>query len=154
MIAIRHQRTVRIGTILFLFAIASCAVCSAREHTRAELIQRAEQAKVDDQPKAYTDVAELQLHQADKDYKAGNSYGARAAVQDVATFSSKAVDAALRSGKQLKKTEIKLRKMQEKLRDIKRTVEYDDQAPIQSVIDQLEGLRNHLLEKMFHQKSK
>lgn len=128
--------------------------CVAQEHTRAELIQRAEHAKLEDQPRAYADVAELQLHEADKSYAAGNSYGARAAVQDIATYSSKAVDAALRSGKKLKETEIKLRKIEEKLHNIKTTVEYDDQAPIQSVIDQLESLRNQLLEKMFHKKSK
>lgn len=144
----------RLGIILFLFAVAGCAICAAQEHTRADLIQRAEHSRLDDQPRAYAAVAELQLHEADKSYAAGNSYGARAAVQDIATYSSKAVDAALRSGKKLKDTEIRLRKIEEKLRDIKRTVEYDDQAPIQSVIDQLESLRNQLLEKMFHKKSK
>lgn len=144
----------RLGIILLLFAVAGCAICAAQEHARADLIQRAEHARLEDQPRAYIDVAELQLHEADKSYAAGNSYGARAAVQDIATYSSKAGDAALRSGKKLKDTEIKLRKIEEKLRDIKRTVEYDDQAPIQSVIDQLETLRNQLLEKMFHKKSK
>ena len=139
---------------ILLLALVACIACAAQKHSRAELIQRAQSTKLDDQASAYTDVADFQLHQAEKLYAAGNSYGARSAVQDVATFSSKAVDAALRSGKKLKQTEIKLRKMGEKLQDIKKIVDYEDQAPIQSVVDQLEALRSRLLDKMFHLKHK
>jgi hypothetical protein len=67
----------------------------------------------------------------------------------VATYSEKAHDAAIQSGKKLKNTEIDFRKMSAKLRDIKRTLNFDDQAPVQAAADRLESLRTDLLSHMF-----
>jgi hypothetical protein len=70
----------------------------------------------------------------------------------VVTFSKKATDASIDTGKKLKNTEIALRKMTEKFRDIKRTVAFEDQAPIQQTIDELEKMRTDLLSAMFGKK--
>jgi hypothetical protein len=67
----------------------------------------------------------------------------------VATFSEKARDAASKSGKKLKPTEIAVRKMAHKLRDMKRTLSFEDQAPVQDAIDRLEHVRTDLLTRMF-----
>ena len=82
-------------------------------------------------------------------FGAGKDEEALAAVKDVMTYSEKAHDAALASGNKLKNTEIALRKMAGKLRDIKRTLSFDDQAPVQAAADRLEALRTDLLSKMF-----
>jgi hypothetical protein len=74
---------------------------------------------------------------------------ARAAVADVVNFSDKASSAAIQSGKKLKHTEISVRRMASKLRDIKRSLAFEDQPPVQSAIDHLESLRTQLLSKMF-----
>ena len=42
--------------------------------------------------------------------------------------------------------------MAEKFRDIKRTVAFDDQAPIQQTVDELEKMRTDLLSAMFGKK--
>ena len=68
------------------------------------------------------------------------------------TYSQKATDAAIATGKKLKNTEITLRKMAEKFRDVKRTVAFDDQAPIQQTMDELEKMRTDLLAAMFGKK--
>ena len=82
-------------------------------------------------------------------YSAGKSDDARAAVQDVVTYSEKAQSTSIQSGKKLKNTEIALRKMAAKLRDIKRSLNFDDQAPVQTAADRLESLRTDLLTHMF-----
>ena len=66
---------------------------------------------------------------------------ARAAVDDIVTYSEKARDAAMQTRKRLKNVEIDVRKMAEKLRDIKRTLAFDDQAPVEQAIRRLEDVR-------------
>jgi hypothetical protein len=85
-------------------------------------------------------------------YNAGKVDEARAAVNDAVDYSDKAYDAATSCGKKLKQTEIGVRKMAVRLRDIKRTLVFEDQAPVQAAIDHLEGLRTSLLAQMFGKK--
>ena len=42
--------------------------------------------------------------------------------------------------------------MAEKLRDLKRSVSFEDQAPIQKTVDRLEKMRDELLARMFGKK--
>jgi hypothetical protein len=68
------------------------------------------------------------------------------------SFSKKATDSSIDTGKRLKNTEIGLRKISEKFRDVKRTVAFEDQAPIQQAMDELEKMRTDLLSVMFGRK--
>jgi len=139
------------------FRIVITAILLATSHsafaykteTLQELIARAASAKVEDQPALYVDIAERQLKSADELYTGGKVDEARTAVQDVVTYAEKAHDSAIQSGKKLKNTEIAFRKMAAKLRDIKRSVNFDDQAPVQTAADRLENLRTDLLSHMF-----
>ena len=74
---------------------------------------------------------------------------ARSALKDILTYSEKVHDAAIQTGKRVKNTEIEFRKMAARLRDIKRTVNFDDQEPLQTAADRLESLRTDLLTHMF-----
>ena len=94
-------------------------------------------------------IAELQTDAADRLYGEGKSDEARAAIQDIITYTQKASDAATESGKKLKDAEITIRKIAHKLSDIKRNVNFDDQPPVQEAIDHLERVRSQLLSKMF-----
>lgn len=117
-----------------------------------DLIKRAEAAPLNDQPKLYVEIAERQMKAADKLYGAGQNQQARTAISDVVTYSDRATDAATKSGKRLKKTEIAVRKMAEKLRDLKRSLEFEEQAPVQTAVDHLEKMRTALLARMFGSK--
>jgi hypothetical protein len=97
----------------------------------------------------YVEIAQAQLTAAVEGYKAGKTEQARAAVDDVVLYAGKARDASIQSGKRLKNTEIGVRKMAEKLRDLRRTLNFDDQAPVQKAADQLESMRSELLSRMF-----
>ena len=129
--------------------LVTCLAFAAKQETLQELMTRCDSAKVEDRPALCAEIAERQLKSADELYTAGKVDEARSALKDVVTFSEKAHDAAIQSGKRVKNTEIEFRKMAAKLRDIKRTVNFDDQEPIQAAADRLEALRTELLTHMF-----
>ena len=66
---------------------------------------------------------------------------ARAAVDDIVTYSEKARDAATETKKHLKNVEIDIRKIAERLRDLKRTLAFEDQPPVGQAIRRLEDIR-------------
>jgi polyhydroxyalkanoate synthesis regulator phasin len=136
-------------TIAAVLLATSFLAFAYKVETLQELIARAGSARLEDQPALYVDIAERQLKSADELYTGGKVDDARAAVQDVVTYSEKAHDASIQSGKRLKNTEIDFRKMAAKLRDIKRSLNFDDQAPVQAAADRLENLRTDLLSHMF-----
>jgi len=139
--------------VVFGMVIAVCAtalLCSAKEKASlAELKERAEAAKPQDQPHLYIDVADRQLETATAKFDSGDVVAAQSAVRDVDTYGRKAAEAAVQSRKNMKKTEISLRKIVIKLRDLKRAASFEDRAPIQTAIDDLEKMRTELLSKMF-----
>lgn len=135
---------------IFVVILAlSCAAAGLDEDTVAALLKRAESAPMGDRPALYIDIAGKQLKAADDFYNAGKVDDAQNAVKDLVTCSEKAHDAAVESGKRLKPTEIALRKMSIKLRDIKRTLNFDDQAPVQAAAERLQSLSDDVLSHMF-----
>jgi hypothetical protein len=145
----------RTALILGLFLLATSLIAPAKkEETLEQLVSRAQSAKVQDQPELYTEAAERQLTAADKLYTTGQIEDARKAIQDVLTYSDKAGEAANASGKHIKHTEISFRKMAAKLRDIKRALAFEDQAPVENAANHLEELRTNLLTRMFGKEEK
>jgi len=142
----------RLASFLFLFALA--ATCVAREETVADLKARLERARPDDRPQICVRIAQLQLHTADKLYTEGHVEDARAAVEDVTAYFEKARDAAVANRSHLKNVEIDARKASERLRDIKRTLAFEDQAPVDQAIHRIEDIRTSLLNAMFADKKK
>jgi len=117
-----------------------------------QLIDRAKSASIDQQPRLCTEIAERELKYADQLYSADNVERARAAVEDVISFADKASAASIQSGKRLKDTEIAMRKISTRLREMKRKLTFDDQAPVQMASDHIETLRTSLLAHMFKKK--
>jgi polyhydroxyalkanoate synthesis regulator phasin len=136
-------------TIVSILLATSLLAFAYKTETLQELMARADSARVEDRPALCVEVAEHQLKSADELYTAGKPDEARTAVKDVVSYSEKAHDAAIESGKKVKNTEIAFRKMAAKLRDIKRSLNFDDQAPVQAAADRLESLRTELLSHMF-----
>jgi hypothetical protein len=130
------------------------AAYGSKQESLEQLIARAASARGEDQPHLYIEIARKELEAADKSYKAGENDAARKSVDEVVNYSDKASDAASHTGKKLKDTEIALRKMAEKLRDLKRGLAYEDQAPVQAAADKLEQMRTELLSRMFGKKEK
>jgi K+ transporter len=135
--------------VVALLLVTSLAAWSRKEETLEELTARAETANVDERAGVCVRIAEHQLQAADKLFVESKSEEARAALDDMVKYSEKARDAATKSGKKLKPTEIAVRKMAHKLRDVKHTVSFEDQPRVQEAIEHLERVRTDLLAKMF-----
>ena len=132
--------------------VAATAV-HGREETTEELIARADAARPDQQPDLYMQVAQRELKSATEAYKSDKMEDFQAAVQQIVKYSDSAHSAAMHSGKHLKNTEIKIREIAIRLRDVKLNVDIDNQAAVQAAIDRLEGFRTELLHSMFGSKS-
>jgi hypothetical protein len=142
---------------VIILAVVLAAVVAARaskEATLEQLIARAEAARPEDRPPLYAEIAERQLKAADQLYTDGQVEAARAAVNDVVIYSDKATTSATETGKKLKQTEIAVRKMAARLRDIQRSLAFEDQAPVKTAVERLENLRTTLLSRMFGGKNK
>ncbi len=138
------------GSLTIAFVVLAVVLSGlAATETLQHLIARAEAARPEDRPGLYIEIAERQLKAMNELFSASKDEEAVAAVKDVVTYSEKAHDAAIASRSKLKDTEISLRKMAAKLRDIRRTLGFDEQAPLQAASDRLEALRTDLLSKMF-----
>ena len=139
-------------TMLFL-AIVS-AYGAARDESVDGLKSRFESAHPEDRPELGIQIARHQLRNADKLYSDGKVEQASAAVEDIVSYCEKARDAATQTRKHLKNVEIDVRKIAEKLRDIKRTLAFDDQPPVEHAIRRLEDVRTTLLKEMFAKDNK
>jgi len=136
---------------MLLLAFASLR-STALEETVDALKSRLESASPEDRPQLLIRIAQLRLRDADRLYNEGHVADARAAVDDIVAYSEKARGAAIESKKHLKNVEIAVRKMSAKLGDIKRTLAFEDQPPVEQAIRHLEQIRTDLLNAMFSDK--
>jgi len=150
---------VPIFVLLLVAAVAACVslvlakpVFTGKNETTEQLIARVEMVRPEDRLALYVEIARRKADAADKSYDEGNAEAGKAALQDVLIYSQKATDSSIATGKKQKDTEIILRKMAMKFRDVKRTVAFEDQAPIQQAMDGLEKMRTGLLAAMFGKK--
>jgi|SRR5450755_3477307 hypothetical protein len=138
----------RLAFILFLLAIAS-AYTAAKDEPVEVLKSRFTSARLEDRPMLGIQIAQHQLRNADKFYIDGKIIEAREAVNDIVAYSEQARNAATQSKKHLKNVEIDVRKIADRLRDIRRTLAFEDQAPVEQAIRRLEDIRTALLKEMF-----
>jgi hypothetical protein len=134
-------------SVLLLAGVLVCG--AAKEETLDELKARFDSAHVEDRPELGIRIARAQLRNADQLYGSGQVEQARAALDDIVSYSEKARDAATQRNKRLKDVEIDVRKIADKLRDIKRTLAFEDQPPVEQAIRRLEDVRTTLLQAMF-----
>ncbi|HXZ80777.1 MAG TPA: hypothetical protein VEG30_12655 [Terriglobales bacterium] len=131
--------------LLLLLSVAGLSSAQSLEEMKA----RAEAAGGTKQIELYADLARKALEVADQEYTSGNVAQGQAHFFDSATYAEKASEEARQSGKRLKQTEISLRKLAEKMQEIKRSLSVEDRSPIEPAIQRVEQARNKLLERMF-----
>lgn len=137
----------------FLILVVAAAPLLGKEETTEELIARAQAARPDQQAGIYMEVAQRELKAATEAYKADKDTEFLAAIEQVVKYSDSAHVASIHSGKHLKNIEIKIREIVIRLRDLKLNVDVDQQTPVQTAIDRLEGFRTELLNGMFGTKN-
>jgi hypothetical protein len=136
--------------LLIAVLISAVAVLAVdKKGTIEELKARLERVDAKDQIELSVEIAERQLKAADDAYSAGNAEQGLAAVRDIEEYGVRAAKGATSTGKRMKKTEIELRKIADKLEGIGKSVEVDNRPPVQEAVKNLEKARNDLLFRMF-----
>jgi len=136
---------VQCATIL----LAMTGLAVAGTQTADELKARADAAHGAEQAKLCLEYARLELESSNALFTDGQVDKAQAQIQEVVAYSRKGADAASSSGKQLKETEIKLRKLAERMHDIAATLAFEDREPVHQAIEQLEQIRSDLMVRMW-----
>jgi exonuclease VII small subunit len=132
-----------------LLAWLLCGVSVAKTETAPELKARADGAHGAEQVKLCLEYAQVELEQANALFTAGDVEQAQSAVGAVMEYLRKGVDAAKSSGKRLKQTEIELRKLEKRMKDIAESLNIDDRPAVLKSVDEIEQLRAGLLSAMF-----
>jgi hypothetical protein len=136
-----------------LVIVAGLATFGAEQETLDQLIARANAASPTQQPDLYLEVAEREVKAATDSYKDNKPEDGRGALRQTVKYADQAHAMVLKSGKKLPHTEIKIRRMSARLRDLKQNVDADEQAGVQSAVDKLEAFRTDLLKAMFGAKN-
>jgi hypothetical protein len=150
---LRPWRTAVAGLLLALPALPFAA-SRADEPSVEDMKARVANVSIGDRPSLCLHISERQLDTADKLLIAGDSERAEAALKDVIAFSELARDYAIQSHKHEKQAEIAIRKMANKLTNLKHTIGHEDQEQVQEAIDRLQRIRDDLLEAMFSKGNK
>ena len=127
----------------------AAGVVFGKAESLPELKARADQAHGSEQAKLCLEYAQRELEDADALYTSGDVEKAQAEVEEVVTYAKKAAEVATSSGKRLKQTEIGLRELAKRMRDIGNSLAFEDRAPVNKGVDEIEQARSTLLNKMF-----
>ena len=138
--------------ILAIILLALCAMslwAKKEEEPIESLKQRAEAAEGSKQIELLVKVAQRQMQAADQLFDQGTTDQAQAAVQDVLTYSLRAIQQAKDTRKRMKHTEIDIRKLTDHMNDMKRSLSVDDRPPVAAAIEKIDKARSDLLTAMF-----
>jgi len=143
-----------VGAVALVLLAVAVASSGKREETLEQLIARADAARPDQQPDLYVEIAERQMKSlldASHDERWAEF---RVTLQDVIKYCDRAQVTAIQSKKKVKRTEIKIRQISVRLRNMKFDVDADDQPSVQAAVDKLEHFRAELFRSMFNMSEK
>ena len=139
---------------LAVLLLSACAVAKGAEEPLDALKARAENARPAEQAHLFATIARREVNEADRFYTEGDITNATKAVDDVVHYAARATEAAQKSGKHLKDTEIVLRATARRLDDVRKTLNFEDMPYVEAAVKQVEKLRRKLLEQMFGPQTK
>jgi len=142
------------GIPLAVLLLSLLAVGKNAEEPLDALKARAEKARPQDQVHLFAEVAFREVGEADRFYTDGDIAAATKAVDDLVSYAARATDAAQKTGKHLKDTEILLRSAARRLDDVRKTLNFDDRPYVEAAVKQVEKDRQQLLDQMFDGPSK
>jgi exonuclease VII small subunit len=136
-----------------LALLLSSVLVSATQPPSADLKAKADAAQGSERIGPSLEYARQELEYANTLYTDGDVEKGEAAVNESLTYAKRAADASAAANKRLKQTEIDLRKLQHRMRDIGQSLNIDDRPPVEKAVQELEQLRADLLAKMFGEKA-
>ena len=143
----------KVVAILILILSADLFCVARQEETLPQLMAKADAASAGQQADLCMEVAEREVKVAVESFKSNKIDEGRDSLQQIVKYADKGHSAAMQSGKRLKHTEIKLRQVALRLRDLKSDLDVDDQPLAQAAVDKLEDFRTEILKSMFGSKN-
>ena len=140
------------AVVLVLLTVVTLAAKDKYKETIEQLKARAEQAQPRDQVKLFMEVANREVEDADQLYTAGDFQRARSLIEDATQSAEKAGQAAMDTNKDVKRTEIAVRKLSTRMQDIWHSLAVEDRPPVKAAQERLEKLDGSLLDHMFKRK--
>jgi tetratricopeptide (TPR) repeat protein len=124
-------------------------VANAADETAAELKARADAAHGAHQARLCLEYARTQLEDSNQLFNDGNVDKGQQEIQEAVEYARKAADAASQSGKDLKQTEIALRKLAERMHDVGESLAFEDRQPVRDAVNQIQTIRSDLMVRMW-----
>jgi hypothetical protein len=137
--------TIRSATLLVV--LSALAVSAAQ--TAADLKAHADAAHGGEEAKLCLAYAHVQLEAANGLFNNGDADQGQADIREVVSYARKGAEAASSSGKHLKDTEIKLRKLADRMHDIGETLAFEDRQPVREAVEELQKIRSDLMVRMW-----
>lgn len=136
------------GACILLAATMSAAV--DKKGTIDELKARIKATvKEKDRIELAVEIVERQYEAADKAYAAGSTDEGQKEIADVSEYGVLAATESAHSGDRMKQTEIALRKIEDRLDNLAKSVDLDYRPPVRDALNRIEKARNALLLRMF-----
>ncbi len=131
-----------------LFAVlGAVAVCASQ--TPGGLKARADAAHGGEEAKLCLEYAHVQLEAANTLFNNGDADQGQADIREVVSYARKGAESASSSGKHLKDTEIKLRKLADRMHDIGESLAFEDRQPVRQAVEELQKIRSDLMVRMW-----
>ncbi len=150
---INRRLLVRCLLLLLLFS-GTASLLRAGELSLEDLRKRAEAAKPEEKPNLYTELARRESELAYTMINNGNAGEGMAYLEESVNDAIKAGDASVLVRKRQKETEIAVRKMISRMKDLRSVVSFDDGQVIVQGMNRLEKLRTDLLGSLFTKEKK
>jgi|tagenome__1003787_1003787.scaffolds.fasta_scaffold20687645_2 hypothetical protein len=128
-----------------LAALAKDKVPESMDELKARAAATTDKNK---QVELYVELSKRELEAANDVYNTSADQ-AKSLFEGSAESATAAARLAIESNHKLKQTEIKLRELSHRMNDIRRTWAFEDRAPLDPAIQQVESARNKLLDRMF-----
>jgi flagellin-specific chaperone FliS len=139
--------------LTLLVCLAAVTAVKAQQ-AQPDLQAQAEAARGKKRAELFMEVAEQRVDQASRLFSEGKTEKAHEAVKKTVAASQEASDAAQKSHKRLKQTEIAVRHVARRLTELAATLAFEDREAIQAQVEKLEEIRRKLLDEMFAKKKK
>jgi len=134
---------------VLLVVVSLCALALAADDPVLKFHEAQRKAERTQSARDYADAARAEVEVADQQFTAGDVDKAQASVQELLQYAEKSLDDARARRRDLKDTEIAIRKAEHRLNDVMHSLSLDDQPPLKKGIEQLESIRKELLALMF-----
>ena len=144
----------RKSLIVGCLALLVAGTAAKEPETLEQLKARADATRGEHRPQLCIEVAQREIEVADRLFVAGDAEKAHAMIHEAVSYAGKARDSALEQPAKIKSTEIALRKIEQRLHNIRRTLALEDQPEVQSAADRIASMRRQLLDQLFAPKHK